>query len=405
MECEVLKATGPMLILISKRNSWFLYRSYVKPSKVPPSWDVLFNPKTPKPQSVKIFRQKLSDLIDNNVDRTSNPQMMISLEFLFQRASVPTKNFRKSLTALYRLILQRRIPDDDIYRAIAQASRENVVNLTVPKEIDRVDRGQQRPFFQIHPGKDEHLGKVLKGIRNNDNAQSKPITRKDLFQEMEGHADSNIQSHIDLDSLQEYLDKAEQGKKQQKYAWEEQKKYRWDCASGDLPKMSAASLLFPGSVKTPRRPMLKMGHRLWRSPSSTGSSYDSRSQQKPKDLLIYNLDKHSKVVIPPTHSNSIFNINYRDLFGVINSSGRAPQEILDIINKLESDGWTLIGDLYDNSENIVFQRASGSSKNNKHTRLSKATAACTLLLFTAMGYIALKPSESSDKSKKYREHL
>lgn len=405
MKREVLKATGPMLILISKSNSWFLYRSYVKPSKVSPNWDVLFNPKTSKPQSMKIFRQKLSDSIDGSVDPTTNPQMMVSLEFLFQRASVPTKNFRKSLTALYRLILQRRIPDDDIYRAIAQATRESVINLTVPKEIDRVDKGQHRPFFQIHPGKDEHLGKVLKGIRNDDNAQSKPITRRDLFQEREVHASSNIQSHIDLGSLQEYLDKAEQGKKHQKYAWEEQRKYRWDYASGDLPKMSAARILFPGSAKTPRRPMLKMGQLLWRLSPSTGSSYDSRSQQKPKDLLIYNLDKHSKVVIPPTHSNSIFNINYRDLFGVINSSGRAPQETLDIINKLENDGWTLIGDLYDNSESIVFQRAAGSSKKRKHTRLSKAKAACTLLLFTAMGYIALKTSESFDKSKKYHEHL
>lgn len=391
MECEVLKATGPMLILISKRNSWFLHRSYVKASKVPSSWDVLFNPRTPKPQSVKIFRQKLSDSIDGGVDPTSNPQMMMSLKFLFQQASVPTKSFRKSLMALYRMILQRRILDDDIYGAIVQASRESFINLTVPKEIDHVNRGHPRPFFQIHPGKDEHLGKVLKDIRNDDNAQIKPITKKDLFQEKEGHAKSNIQSHIDLNSLQDYLDKAEQGKKQQKYAWEEQRKYRWDHASGALPKMSAASLLFPGSEKTPRRPVLKMGHRLWRLSSSTSPSYDSRSQQKPKDLLIYNLDKHSRVLVPATHSNSIFNINYRDLFGVINSSGRAPQETLDIINKLESDGWTLIGDLYDNSENIVFQRASGSSKKSKQTRLSKPKTVCTLLLFTAMGYITLKP--------------
>lgn len=382
-----------------------LHRCLSKRARVSSGWDVVFNPKTSKHQCLEIFRQKLSDSIDGNVNPTSNPQMMASLNFLLRRASISEQNFKKSLMALYKLILQRRIPEDEIYSAILQASDDRLVNLTVPHEIDTAQQGHQRPSLQIHPGKGEHLGKVLRSIRNNEDEQNRQLTKGELFQDPGELREAAVQSHINLQSLQEYLNKAEQGKKQKKYAWEEQRRYTWDHFTNDSPKMSAGRLFFGHETKPARRSISKVIQRLWRTTSVTGSIHGTSSSKEPKDLLIYNLDRHSKVLIPAAHSNSVFNINYRDLFGVINSSGRAPQETLDAINALEADGWKLIGDLYDNSENVVFQRSANSPGRKKRNNLSTSAAASIVALLMVLGYYNYKSSEPTKDSQKNHEHL
>lgn len=80
-----------------------------------------------------------------------------------------------------------------------------------------------------------------------------------------------------------------------------------------------------------------------------------------KELLVYELTTKTERIAPLSNDNSLFNINYKDLFGIINSSGSAPEEILSVINRFENKGWKLVGDLYDQSQSIVFQRQASSA--------------------------------------------
>ncbi|CCH59214.1 hypothetical protein TBLA_0B03750 [Henningerozyma blattae CBS 6284] len=85
----------------------------------------------------------------------------------------------------------------------------------------------------------------------------------------------------------------------------------------------------------------------------------NKQQIEPKEFLIYDLgsQKNVKIIDPNKFDQAFFNINYKDIFSIINSSSRPPDEALGIINKVEQEGWKLVGDLYGESKFlIVFQR-------------------------------------------------
>ncbi|GAV55010.1 hypothetical protein ZYGR_0AS03330 [Zygosaccharomyces rouxii] len=375
-------------------------RGYAKSVKKPLSWELVFDQKTPRSKAILVFKQKLSESIENrSVAYTSNPHTKKALDALIQRSSISELSFEKSVLSLYKLILQRRIPDDEVYDVISQVSAKNVVNVAIPSSSspNNVDDIQEKPSLHIHPEQKDHMGEVIKEIGN----QGKPITKGDLFQNQEVKCETSpSHSHIDVGSLQKFLHKAEQEKNQKKYAWEGTRLYNWDLNLNDSPRLTAGSLIFAHKSKPSRRSVSKL---LQRSTEKT--RHDSQAQKKPKDLLIYNLEKRSEVVLPASHTNSIFNINYRDLFGVINGSGRTPEETLAVINQLETKGWQLIGDLYDNSQNVVFQRTVGSAGESEDRVSYRIPLISVTALLVVLGIYYESESRKKAKESDYHERV
>lgn len=364
------------------------------------SWKLVFDQRTPRPQAIWMFKQKLSESVENrSLAYTSDPHIREALNTLIKRSSISELSFEKSIQSLYKLILQRRVPDDEVYDAISQVSAKEVVNVAIPPSSSSkdIDSDQERPSLHIHPEQRDHLGEVIKEIGNH----GKPVTKGDLFQNQEVKPESSSShSHIDVGSLQKYLHKAEQGKNQKRYAWEGSRRYNWDRNLNDSPRLTAGNLIFASRSKPLRRSASKVLQR------STGKTrHDSQAQKKPKDLLIYNLGRRTKIVLPASHTNSIFNINYRDLFGVINGSGRAPEETLAVINQLETEGWQLIGDLYDNSENVVFQRTAGSTGESESRIPYKIPVISVATILTGLGIYYAIESRKRLKEPDYHQHV
>lgn len=396
-----------MLSSLSRFNSGqllTLYRNYAKSIKKPLSWELVFDQRTPKPQAIRVFRQKLSELIENrNPVYINNPQIREVLKALIQKSSISEPNFEKAISSLYKLILQQRIPDDEVYQVISRVCSNDIVNVAVPSSSlssKVTDCGQAKPSLHIHAEKQDHLGDVIKEIGNHD----KPVTKKELFQDQADTSDSLpsplSHSHIDLGSLQEYLHKAEQEKAQRKYSWESSRRYNWDSNLNQSPKLSAGSLIFAYKTKPSRR----LVSRLLQRPT-TKTRHNLQIQKQPKDLLILNLERRSKIVIPASHTNSIFNINYRDLFGIINAPGHAPEEMLTAVNQLENESWQLIGDLYDNSENVVFQRSIRRSNRDSESKTTyKIPIIFLIASLTVWGaYHVIEPKNQSKKSNHYQQ--
>lgn len=85
----------------------------------------------------------------------------------------------------------------------------------------------------------------------------------------------------------------------------------------------------------------------------------------PKDFLIYNLAEKNilRIVDPNEEHKTLFNINRKDLFAIINNTIISPDEALLCIQQVEKEGWKLIGDLYGQEEGLlVFEKPSEKAK-------------------------------------------
>lgn len=374
------------------------YLSHAKSARKTLSWDLIFDQRTPRSKAILAFKQKLSEAIGNrNLTYTNDPKVKKALDVLIHRSSISEVSFEKSILSLYKLILQRRILDDELYEVISKISTKDVVNVVIPPSSTKnFDNNLRRPSLYIHPEQKDHLEKVIKKI----GSHGKPVTKGDLFQD-QGIKDESTPSYsrIDVESLQKYLHKVEQEKSQQKYAWEGTRRYNWDPNLSTSPRLTAGSLIFAHKSRPLRRSVSRLSQRF-----TEMMGHDSGAQKKPKDLLIYNLEGHSKIVIPASHTNSIFNINYKDLFGVINGSKHAPEEALNVINQLETEGWRLIGDLY-SSQNVVFQRTAGSTKQNDGRILYKIPLVSFAVLLTASGLLYVIGSGKRAENSEYHERV
>lgn len=82
--------------------------------------------------------------------------------------------------------------------------------------------------------------------------------------------------------------------------------------------------------------------------------------------------------------HSVFNINFTDLFGVINASGSPPDRVLNEINEIELKGWKCVGNLYDNNKIVVFQSSNPLLEGTKIPQKSFTNSKRFLISFSAL---------------------
>lgn len=157
----------------------------------------------------------------------------------------------------------------------------------------------------------------------------------------------------DIATLKRFLEKAEtQEKEIKKFVLEQQRKYNWSMEEVPQNELSSGSLLFQQPLHS-RRP------RVVSSVSSFFSRFDRLahpfSSTKSRKILSYDVSK-AKETIEPSDSTVLLNVQYKDLFGVINCGKYAPDQLLEIVNKYENQGWKLVGDIINNDYRIIFQK-------------------------------------------------
>ncbi|QLQ81414.1 hypothetical protein HG537_0F01750 [Torulaspora globosa] len=351
--CNILRTHG---IFRSK------FRDYASIQGKKVDWDIVFNGKSSKRQAVNQFKKNLVYLAEKGVNPSVGTRESEAVKFLSCQG---TRSIRK----LYEMIMQHRVTEQQVWEAIVKARCRDPANIAVPRKLETSSRDipGNRPMLEIRPQAVDHLEDVIDRV---EKTQSRETVIFDELKPKDGSSTikrSNIQD-IDVQSLGNYLQKA--GERRRKYAWENQRHFSWEHATNGGFTVSAGDVLFPNSMykRYRKKPLENLKYR-----ASNVLSFDTKrsryEQDKPTELLVYNLVTKKQRIIPVNNDTSLFNINYKDLFGIINSSKNAPEETLSIINQFEGKGWTLIGDLYDNSQTIAFQRTVVPSSQNARKAL------------------------------------
>ncbi|QLL30982.1 hypothetical protein HG536_0A07970 [Torulaspora globosa] len=321
-------------------------------------WDMVFNPRSSKRKALNQFKKNLLYLAEKGLTPSAGSQEYEAVRYLSCQG---TRSIRK----LCEMIMQHRVNEHQVWEAIVRVSHRDPANIAVPQKLETSSRvhPKLRPMLKIRPQAVDLLEDVIDKV---EKSQAKePSSREDAvaFDEPKPRnctssiKQRNIQD-IDVQSLGNYLQKAGQyGERRRRYTWENQRHFSWEHATNGPFTLSAGEVLFPNPMykRYKKKPLENLKHKASTilSLGNKGSRYE---QDKPTELLVYNLVSKKQRVIPVSNDSSLFNINYKDLFGIINSSKNAPEETLSIINQFEGKGWTLIGDLYDNSQTIAFQR-------------------------------------------------
>lgn len=387
---------------ISRAHGIFqlVLRQYSTAQRKRIDWNIVFSPNSSKRRALNQFKKNLIYLVERGESPRAGSQEFQVVESLSGQG---TRSTRK----LYEMIIQHRINENEVWEAIVKANRRDLANITVPKKLKGHTNAhpKRQTLLKIIPQTVDHLEDVIDKVEKKRAVEpilgEKPIVFDELKSKDEKSTpnQSNVRD-IDVESLGNYLQKAgKDGEMRRKYTWESPRKFSWEQATNEPFNLSPGEVLFPSAMykryKTKPLESIKRKASSVLSPDGRGLGLEKNT---PTELLIYNLVSRKERVIPLTNDNSLFNINYKDLFGIINSSKNAPEEMLNAINEFESKGWKLVGDLYDNSQTIAFQRAVASNTQNTGKPLAKNpwlwTALLSALLFSSynLGYLPFTSS-------------
>lgn len=336
-------------------------------------WDIVFSPNSSRRKALNQFKKNLVRLAESGLSLSKGSQEFKVLEYLSDQGKLSTRK-------LCEKIMQHRINEHEVWEAILMAKCRSPSNISIPRSLANSKAGNtmRQPILKIKPQARDRLEDVIDKVEKSQWNGSLPKEHLDVFESAK-HQSTKVSGSkhtakdIDVESLGNYLQKAEQlGERRRKYSWEDQKHFSWDQTADDYFKLSPGKLVFQNSIyrryKVNRLESLKNAVLKIVSRSESGSNVD---RKQPAELLIHNLVSQKQRIIPLTNDSSPFNINYKDLFGIINSSKNAPEETLSVITQFENKGWKLAGDLYDNSETIVFQRRVDPSSQTESNTLGK----------------------------------
>lgn len=338
------------------------------------TWKTAIDPAVTQSQAVKAFKESLARSINYSSFPNPSGREFRVLNKLLEYAHIEHGDKRVQLRKLYNLIIQRKISNKDIYAAIVSIHDDTVINVAQPRDLEQENQDSgsklkdEEHVLKIHPHKLAYLNNVLQQIESGKEDELSTVVKEILHenrQPKKGGVPIDHSVNIDLKFLQGFLEKAEEQKKVEgRLAREQEKQYKWNQT--ESPKnFSISSMLF-GDISSSKRSHSNILSRLLGSPNAfTDNKKHPNINSASTELLIYDLNRNSKEIAPIESQSGLFHINYKDLFGVINGSGRSPEQMLDVISSFEKDGWDLIGDMYGEHDRIVFQRATHNNGANK----------------------------------------
>ncbi|CDO93162.1 unnamed protein product [Kluyveromyces dobzhanskii CBS 2104] len=318
------------------------------------SWNVALDPSIPADRSVKAFKVSLQETISNNAwPSDSSRERRVLLE-LINKALIPHDTLKKQIKKLQLLILQKRVSDNDIRLAIAKINADQIINVVTPKpinlkkELQNLEKTaslvEERPRSKMPKSSQRLL------VSHDINPKPEHIEKSNSKKNTEAETITDQ----DIEALKKFLEKAETQEKQiKKFVLEQQRKYKWSSNQGPSTRMTSGSMIFQEQTPSSR---LRKGTPI----NSYLLKYDSFAHPfspiKIKEVLVYDVNK-SKGRIEPPESTILVHVQKKDLFSVVNGGRIAPDQLLEIINKYENKGWKLIGDINNDTYNVVFQKS------------------------------------------------
>lgn len=316
------------------------------------SQHVALDPNLTKSQAIKAFKKSLNSTINSQKWPSHSTTDQNVLDELINKFCPPNKSLKTQMRKLEQLILQKRVSDSDIYHSIQRASAANVVNVIKPVKIHSQTNDNFKrstfPRLEIHPGSEPIKG--LGANLMNDTISKLPEITSNT--ETQQKSSDNITDE-EITALKKFLERAEQQEKEIKsFVLQQQRKYDWslDKEMNKIP--SSGSMLFETA---PRAKVLRRKSPLTFISSNLDRLAHSINSMESNKILVYDVPQ-SKEIIEPKNAPTLLNVQYKDLFGVINTGKYAPDLLLELVDKYENQGWKLVGDIIDDNYKIVFRQ-------------------------------------------------
>lgn len=362
----------------------------------------VFDSKTLKSRRIKAFKHAVYQSAIGKGKVSFSPMEVDLITRLVNRGlkkgdkQDPASSLQDKLLLLNKSLLTLRLSDKDILEGMDSVSVP--VNVAIPRDITSQEEKhkvelQRRKLenIDLHPSSKVHIEELLHSL-NIDTNEHEDIYRKVSLYLQKNEENKNSMGpsqhdHVDIDlnSLKKYLQNIEK-KAYQKNAIDNRKKnktriYEWsaDSFSESVP-LTAGNILFK---RRPSRPFKRLATKMstFLNSNKGGKNVDNGEKAlKGSSLLLHSLDDNKDITVSTEFDYGFFNINFTDLFGVINASGYPPERVLDKINDIELKGWKCVGNLYDNSKTIVFQSSDPSFKEEGGASKSVSTGHKTLFV-------------------------
>lgn len=378
------------LISTSLLGSLLVRRNYAIIHKVNPS---VFDEGIPRNTALKLLKHELWFVSNHKKLQTLDPRLDNLVNILSSHRFPTNIDKRKMVKELYTLIIQNRINDDELYKAIQSALRSaKIVNVNVPKAevVSAHDNRQKQNNHiptDIKPQGNSKLDNILqqflevKDSNFNELYQlvSNLIEESSEYQKFSANAEKKvgISNEIDITTLEDYLHKVSTKQKQKKEVLKKKKKvYDWNHSVEKLQNYSGGHLLFQGIESNN-----VFRNKSWRDITNSLPSLLKPKAAPSNEFLFLNLRDNSESIKNLNSSNRIlFNLQKSDLFGMISNSSYTPDEIINRLNILKVQNWKLLGRLYESPEILVLE---------KRTTMNKSYRSTYLLVITSIGIISL----------------
>ncbi|CEP60154.1 Mrx4p LALA0_S01e04236g [Lachancea lanzarotensis] len=336
-------------------------------------------------------------------------QLNATVSILAKELLPDTTASLQQLRKLFQLILQGKVSARHIDRAWNGhfVKQEGMVNVAEPQRKTKTLRTAQKAgsdLLELHPSTPKEFHRTLDtlglGMANTGTTKPGPESKWQP-------PAMTRPGDINLSSLQSFLQTTEKSKREQRqFATEQTRKYQWNQNSANPTAWSPGMLLFENNTSRRRSVFSKIFH--WRGLGM--AQPDNRGNQAPMamstELLIYDLEKGTRLLTSWKAQLTNIHIEYKDLFTVINGSSKSPEHLLKVITDLERDKWQLIGDsLVDGARKLVFKR--GSAEGAGKTGFSRATNVVLAILlagFTTYGFELRQQRLQATNSIKYHHH-
>ncbi|KOG96150.1 Mrx4p DI49_5297 [Saccharomyces eubayanus] len=317
----------------------------------------------------------------------------------------PANSLQDKLLLLNKSLLTQRLSDKDILEGMNSVSVP--VNVVIPRDITSQEEKlkvelQRRKLenIDLHPSSQVHIEELLRSLNIDTNKHEEIYREVSLYLQKNEDSKNSMgpsqhdHADIDLNSLKKYLQNIEK-KAYQKNVIDKRKKnqtriYEWsaDSFSESVP-LTAGNILFK---RRPSRPLKHLANRIstFLNSNKRGKKVgNGEKAMKGSRLLLHSLDDNKDITVSAEFDYGFFNINFTDLFGVINASGYPPERVLDQINDIELKGWKCVGNLYDNTKTIVFQSSDPLFKEEGRASKRPSTARKTIIISITTSIVSL----------------
>ncbi|AJW00419.1 hypothetical protein H802_YJM1356P00111 [Saccharomyces cerevisiae YJM1356] len=385
----------------------------------------IFDSKTPDSVRIKAFKNTIyQSAMGKGKTKFSAMEINLITSLVRGYKGEGKKNainpLQTNVQILNKLLLTHRLTDKDILEGMNLAA--GPVNVAIPRDITPQEekkkvelRNRKAENMDLHPSRKMHIKELLHSLNvdmcNDEEVYQKISLYLQKNEESRTSVGASQQNHVDIDinSLKRYLQNIEK-KARQKSAIDKQKKnqariYQWNTQSfSEIVPLSAGNILFK---REPNRLWKRLQNGISVFLGSNGGGKKSKTTKKVlqgNNILLHSLENNKDMTLSNNFDHSVFNINFTDLFGVINASGSPPDRVLNEINEIELKGWKCVGNLYDNNKIVVFQSSNPLLEDTKipqksFTNSKRFLISLSALLASFFAYYRYRLSQRQESKK------